>query len=347
MRAWAVLGGLALAACAGTPPAPARPPPPADEPAPPKVCPKLDPAAGKTALVNGLKFAERLRLEEHPKQDVWDAGMKDLRSAAENGEVEGQYRFGITLFGFLFTDHAPEPSEERQYVDALKFVRIAALRGHAKAKSALPGLADQPLPKAFDQPPLDGVPRPWIEAAVKQAKDWLECAPEELRGMPPAPLVTVLEGNDSGWTKRGDPEGPLLRLVAGRRSALTNQIVAAFPAIYDCYADFLRRGQTGTVALGFEIDKATQAVKVRTGDDPTLSACVDRVLPVAPDEVPALSFAIQLHPKALEAKDLPDAEGETIERWEEDKSCWALEQLPPCPKNKMCEGPKLIRVRCP
>jgi hypothetical protein len=347
MRFRAVLGGLALAACAGTPPAPARPPPVDEPPTPKRVCPKLDPAAGIEALPRGLRFADHLRIEEHPKAEVWEAGMKDLRTAAENGEVEAQFRFGVTLFGFLFTDHAPQASDEKQYVDALAFVRIAALRGHDRAKKAIPHLADQPLPKELVEQPLSDVPRPWLDKAVKKAKDWLECAPIELRSMPPAPLVTVLEANASGWTKRGDPEGPMLRLIAGRRSSLTNQIVASFPAIYDCYADFLRRGESKTVALGFEIDKTNQAVKVQAGDDPTLSSCVDRVLPMAPDEVSAFRFAIQLTPRALDAKDLPDAGGETIERWEEDKSCWALEQLPPCPKNKSCAGPELIRVRCP
>lgn len=346
MRFWRVLWGLALAACAGAPPAPARPAPVDEPPTPKLVCPKLDLAAGKEALPRGLRFADHLRTEEHPKADVWEAGMKDLRTAAENGEVEAQFRFGITLFGFLFTDHAPEPTDENQYVDALAFVRIAALRGHTRARAALKGIGEQPIPKTLEQP-LSDVPRPWLDAAAKKAKDWLECAPEELRSMPPAPLVTVLEANDSGWTKRGDPEGPMLRLVAGRRSALTNQMVAAFPAIYDCYTDFLRRGESKTVSLGFEIDKADQAVKVQAGDDPTLSSCVDRVLPIAPDEVSAFSFAIQLVPRALHAKDLPDAAGETIERWDEDHSCWALEQLPPCPKNKSCAGPRLIRVRCP
>jgi hypothetical protein len=165
--------------------------------------------------------------------------------------------------------------------------------------------------------------------------------------MPPTPLVTELEGNDSGWTKRGDPEGPLIRLLVGRRSALTNQIIETFPAIYDCYVDLVRRTEPATLSLSFEIDKTTEAVRVKPGQDPTLSSCVDRALPVAPAEVSALLFVIQLYPRALDAKDLPDAGGETFERWEEDKSCWALEQLPPCPKNKICAGPERIRVRCP
>jgi hypothetical protein len=297
--------------------------------------------------VRGLKFAEHLKVEEHPKAEVWEAGMHDLRTAAQHGEVEGQYQFGITQFGFLFTDHAPEPADEKVYVDAIAFVRVAALRGHVRAKQALPGIAEVPLPDKFQQP-LDAIPRRWLEAADKQASQWLECAPPELRTMPPSPLVTVLEANDSGWTRRGDPEGPLVRVIAGRRSSLTNQVVAMFPAVFDCYADFLKKSETKShVALGLEIDAGSGAVKVKSGDDPELSSCIDRSLPLAPDDVSAFRFAFELHPRALDAPPLPDAEGETVERWEEDKSCWALERLPPCPKNKSCEGPRLIRVRCP
>lgn len=99
--------------------------------------------------------------------------MASLRFAAANGHRAAQSLYGRTLFGALFTSHAPEPGERGAYVSALTFLRVAARAGDARASHFIPALAAARVSSL--EPPLGGVPREWVEAAVEAADAWIEC----------------------------------------------------------------------------------------------------------------------------------------------------------------------------
>ncbi len=345
MRPGAWLAALALFACAppGPPPGLSHVSEIPEPPAPKRHCPKLDREAGARALVRGRAFVESLKVEEHPESDVYARGMSDLRTAADNGEIEGQYRYGVLKFGFLFTDRAPEQRDEKAYVDALSFVRIAALRGYESAAGFLPGFGERSLPATLPEP-LDSIPHAWLVEADQRAAAWLDCAPKDLRTLPPAPpkSTTRLDASDNGWTRRGDPEGPLLRIQRGRPSPFANQLIEQFPEIFDCYRALLA-AQPQPQTLVVTVDSSHKA---QASGDESLRSCVERSLPTPAGDEHVLRLEIELHPHAADASALPDAANE-VEHWAEDGSCWSLEDEPPCPKNKICEAPETIRVRCP
>jgi len=146
---------------------PAAPPParaPGAEPAPAAAkCAAIDVARGEAAFARARPFLEHLKHEEHPKIEVFEQGVRDLEEAAEHGQLEGQFRFGTVVFGFAFTDHAPEPADEKDYVRAFTFLRIAALRGHARVLSSFPGLDAKSVASLKLEEPLDTLPRAWLE----------------------------------------------------------------------------------------------------------------------------------------------------------------------------------------
>lgn len=145
-------------------------------------CYEVDLPRGEGAWNAAQPFLELVAREEHPRTEDWEAGMRTLEEAAHHGHLEGQYRFGILLFGQLFTDHAPEPGERDSYVSALFFVRIAALRGHARAASSLPGIALRKLESGTAlEEPLSSLPRDWVADAFRSADFWMECHGERLR----------------------------------------------------------------------------------------------------------------------------------------------------------------------
>ena len=153
---------------------PARPRPADWEPE--DRCYAVDLPRGEAAWQRAAPFLELLGHEEHPQKDAWDGGMRDLQEAAIEGQLEGQYRYGITLFGFLYTDHAPEPRDRDSYVRALTYLRIAALRGHERAGRSLPGIGMPKLGKSTVlEAPLDSLPRQWVSDAFHAADFWMSC----------------------------------------------------------------------------------------------------------------------------------------------------------------------------
>lgn len=140
---------------------------PADAPA--------DAGAEGSAAEREYQEGERLlaasRDGEHVRAEPFEAAMEHLRRAAEDGHLEAQWRYGSTRFSTMFSTQKPLPTERAAYVSSLTMLRRAALRGHPQARAFIPALAappGTPLPRRLS-PPLDQVPRPWLEAVMKDA----------------------------------------------------------------------------------------------------------------------------------------------------------------------------------
>jgi len=287
-----------------------------------------------------------------------ERGVQDLREAAENGSLEGQYRYGSVVFGFAYTDHAPEARDEARYVSAFTFLRIAAVRGHARVLESLPGLQG-PSAAALTGEPFDAIPKPWLERAFRDADAWLGCAPAEAKSRyeaPPKPPPTVLDKSSSGWVKRGDPEGPLLRAVAATDGGppltppATTQLLALLPGLYDCYAAWLSRLEGATTTLSFDVDLANAKLIVSGAGDPELRSCAREAaasVALPADDKRFAHLEVSLFPRALSAPELPEMrDADPLERWDADGSCWQT-FTPPCAPKKECLPPSRIRVRCP
>lgn len=349
--------GLALVACAGAAPPPAPKPEP-DKPAAPK-CDSIDVARGEAALERAKPFLEHLRHEEHPKIEIFEQGVRDLEEAAQHGSLEGQHRFGSVVFGFAFTDHAPEPADEKDYVRAFTFLRVAALRGHARVLASFPGLDGKNLAALRLDEPLDSIPKAWLAQAFERADAWWACAPQAAKSRyvapPPEPAKPKLDKTDSGWTSVGDPEGPMLRVTDTQdvgpalEPPLTTRWLAALPALHACYSEWLRREPGATATLTVSVKLPGPSLEVRGAPDNALKNCARSAfaavkLPV--DAERAARFEVALYPRALSAPELPEARDDAkLQRWEADGSCWMIVSHP-CAPNKMCMAPSRERVRC-
>jgi TPR repeat protein len=110
---------------------------------------------------------------EHYLTVPFDEAMTALRLAAEQGHRAAQSLYGRTLFSVRFTNQAPVPEEEDDYVSAFAFMRIAALRGDPAVQDYVPSLtASAP---ALGEPPLDQVPAPWLTRGYARADAWMGC----------------------------------------------------------------------------------------------------------------------------------------------------------------------------
>ncbi|MBI3200341.1 MAG: hypothetical protein HYZ29_02290 [Myxococcales bacterium] len=360
-RAWLLLSSLgwapaALACAPASPPVAATGPGP--EPAPPK-CEAIDVARGEQAFVRAKPFLEHLKHEEHPKIEVFEQGVRDLEEAARNGHLEGQLRFGSIVFGFAFTDHAPEPADQKDYVRAFTFLRIAALRGHARVLSSFPGLDAKRLADLKLSEPLDTIPRGWLEQAFAKADAWMACAPAAAKtryqAPPPEPEAPKLVKSDSGWTRAGDAEGPLLRVTerhdggAAAKPPVTTAWLGALPAVHACYAEWLRRDPQATATLVVSVKLPPGHVDVAGAPDNALMSCsrsAFAAVKLPSDAERTARLEIALYPRALSAQELGDArDGAKVERWEADGSCWMIVSHP-CAPNKMCMADTRVRVRC-
>lgn len=349
---------LLAAACTPAAPPPARPPGAEPSPAAPK-CAAVDVARGEAAFARAKAFLEHLKHEEHPKIEVFEQGVRDLEEAAEHGQLEGQFRFGTVVFGFAFTDHAPEPTDEKDYVRAFTFLRVAALRGHARVLSSFPGLGAKSMASLKLEEPLDTLPRAWLEKAFARADAWMACAPAAAKtryvAPPPEPEKPVLVKSDSGWTRAGDAEGPLLRVVeyhdggAALAPPITSAWLGALPALHACYAEWLRRDPQATATLVVSTQLPAGKLEITGASDNALMNCSRAAfasvkLPADAERTARLEIA--LYPRALSAQELGDGRDDAkIERWEADGSCWMI-VTHPCAPNKMCMAPTRQRVRC-
>jgi hypothetical protein len=153
--------------------------PPSTPPA--RDCFKLDADAAERAFVEGRQMLEESRDGEHFLVEPFERAMARLRVAAEEGHLEAQHLYGVTLFGVRFTNQAPQPDERADYVGSLTFLSIAARRGHQGARDAIPGLVDlRPGDAPPAEPPLDQIPEKWLREAIEAADAWIACHGESV-----------------------------------------------------------------------------------------------------------------------------------------------------------------------
>lgn len=120
-----------------------------------------------TRLAAGRAALDRSRDGEHYRTEGFEKAMAELREAAEAGSRDAQSLYGRTLFATRFSNRAPVPSERDDYVSALVALRRAGRAGDAAARRFLPGWSEDP--PATSDPPLDALPRAWIEDALAGA----------------------------------------------------------------------------------------------------------------------------------------------------------------------------------
>jgi TPR repeat protein len=142
------------------------------------------PAAGSCASLESAAVADEAYARgksklaaaydgEHYLTVPFDEAMAALRLAAEQGHRTAQSLYGRTLFSVRFTNQAPVPEEEEDYVSAFTFMRIAALRGDPDVQGYVPSLT-APAP-ALAEAPLDQVPAPWLTQGYARADAWMGC----------------------------------------------------------------------------------------------------------------------------------------------------------------------------
>lgn len=128
------------------------------------------------ALVEGC--GEECMKSEGGGGDRWK-GLELLREASANGHLKAQSLYGRTTFGDLMTT-GDGPELEKQYVESLLYLRLAARRGDADATDYLPGLASARVSeKNTFEPALDGplasLTPAWVVSAFRQADEQLVC----------------------------------------------------------------------------------------------------------------------------------------------------------------------------
>jgi hypothetical protein len=162
-----------------------EPPFSAPEETPPPVTQTPCPSPGDADEAKAhFEQAEKL-LAESRDGDHYLAGplgksMALFRSAAAKGHLEAQYRYGSVKFSDMFQSEAPTAKQEEDYVRALTYLRLAALRGHEKAKSYIEGIAtltvdgagkvSKPIPE-----PLNALPQPWLRRVIVESDALAGC----------------------------------------------------------------------------------------------------------------------------------------------------------------------------
>lgn len=145
-----------------------------DPAAGPGSCASLESAAvADEAYARGKSKLAEAYDGEHYITASFEEAMTALRLAAEQGHRAAQSLYGRTLFSVRFTNQAPVPEEEEDYVSAFAFMRIAALRGDPDLQDYLPGLS-APAP-ALAEAPLDQVPAAWLTRSYARADAWMGC----------------------------------------------------------------------------------------------------------------------------------------------------------------------------
>lgn len=149
--------------------------------APEIACPAPgDPAEAQREYEQGMALVAQSRDGDHYLREPYEKAMALLESAARKGHVESQARYGALQFGNMMTNDAPQPKEEEDYVRAMKWLRVAALRGSASAKSYVPGLTSMALDdegklaKPVEQP-LDQFDPAWLRRVILESDAWMEC----------------------------------------------------------------------------------------------------------------------------------------------------------------------------
>jgi peptidoglycan/LPS O-acetylase OafA/YrhL len=124
----------------------------------------------------GVLRLEQSRDGEHFRQAALEPALSALAFAAENDHVAAQSLYGRTLFGLLFSAHAPQPEERDDYVRAISYLRRAATAGDGQALHFIPGiLADAEELLSTAGAPLDSLPPDWVRQAFDRADASGEC----------------------------------------------------------------------------------------------------------------------------------------------------------------------------
>lgn len=111
---------------------------------------------------------------EHIPVEVFDAAVADLRIAAQGGHIDAQSMLGAEVFGALFTMDAPQPADREAWVEAIMYLRMAALAGDSHALAFAPGIsAATPPPR--EEPPWNEIPADWLGDAWRRADATLAC----------------------------------------------------------------------------------------------------------------------------------------------------------------------------
>jgi TPR repeat protein len=168
-----------LGSCGGTPQAA----PPAQAPEAKVTCPDAaQTSAAEERYTKGRALVEGCG-EECMKSEGGGGdrykGLDLLREAGADGHLKAQSLFGRTSFGDLMTT-GDGPELEKQYTEALHYLRLAARRGDADARDYLPGLASVRVSEKGDfEPPLEGplagLTPGWVASAFRQADAELAC----------------------------------------------------------------------------------------------------------------------------------------------------------------------------
>lgn len=126
------------------------------------------------AYAEGRRLLKESRRGEHFDAAGLQAALERLRVAASAGMRDAQALFGTTAFSVLFMRDAPTEAQREEYIEALVFLRLAALGGAEEAAAFLPGIGGAEPPSA-EEPPLDAIPAAWLSQAWERADRWLAC----------------------------------------------------------------------------------------------------------------------------------------------------------------------------
>lgn len=141
---------------------------------PAQTCPELPPREqAEAAFADGKAQLEKSRAGDHFVTESFEPAIARLREAADGGCADAQALLGATMFGTMFTNDAPQPHERAAYVEAIAFLRTAAIASEPKAASFCPGLTLTSPP--LSEPPLSEVPAEWVAEAWHRADAWLAC----------------------------------------------------------------------------------------------------------------------------------------------------------------------------
>lgn len=199
----ALCGALATVSCSGGAPAaePSQPPtvpvstttasatvpPVPPEPSAQSACPeRSDPYGAARSFEAAQALLATARDGEHHRAEPYAKAMALLEQAAAQGHLDAQFRYGSLQFSTLFMGQAPRAEQQGEYVAALTYLRLAALRGHDEARRYIPGLDALTLDASGQltpptEMPLSTIPEPWLRQAVVRSDELAACA----RATPP------------------------------------------------------------------------------------------------------------------------------------------------------------------
>jgi TPR repeat protein len=117
--------------------------------------------------------ARLLATRQRDRLEPLEPALTRLRAAASAGHLEAQVLLGTTMFDVMFDRELPQHGQDAIYVEAIGWLRIAAMARDPDASAFLPGLTlAAPL---VDEIPLNVIPIEWLEEAWQWSDAWLAC----------------------------------------------------------------------------------------------------------------------------------------------------------------------------